>query len=121
MANLNDILREMAGQIEGVIALSVVGLDGITVVEHNPAGVDTDAFSASFAVIMNMVEKSINDLDEWGEFKDNLILIQSNKAWILTRLLKNRCFLVIAVTSDGNMRNVRLITGKYLDQLRTAL
>jgi predicted regulator of Ras-like GTPase activity (Roadblock/LC7/MglB family) len=121
MAKLNDILREMADQIEGLITLSVVGLDGLTVVEHNQARVNTDALSARFAMVMNMVGKSIDDLEEWGEFKENLILIQTSKAWILTRLLKNQCFLVIAVTREGNLRNVRLVAQKYAGQLWAAL
>ena len=121
MANLNEIFQEMADQIEGLIALSVVGMDGITVVEHNPAGVNTDAFSAMFAMVMNMVEKSINDLDEWGVFKDNLLLMQTSKGLILTRLLNNPYFLVIAVTQDGNIGNLRQVAKKYASQLRTAL
>ena len=121
MANLNDILREMADQMEGVITLSVVGPDGLTVAEHNQAGANTDAFSARFAMVMNMVGKSIDELEEWGEFKENLILIQTSKAWILTRLLKNQYFLCIAITRDGNLRNVRLVAQKYAVQLGAAL
>lgn len=49
----------MADELEGVIALSVAGPDGLKVIEHNPGGVDTDSFSARFAMVMNMVEKSI--------------------------------------------------------------
>jgi predicted regulator of Ras-like GTPase activity (Roadblock/LC7/MglB family) len=121
MTNLNEILQEMADHIEGLMALSVVGPDGLTVVEHNRAGVNTDAFSARFALVMNMVEKSIDDLEEWGEFQENLILIQTSKVWILTRLLKNQYFLVIAVTRKGNLRNVRLVAQKYAGPLRAAL
>ena len=121
MAKLNEILREMADQIEGLIALSVVGPDGLPVVAHNQAGVNTDAFAARFAMVMNMVGKSIDDLEEWGEFKENLILIQTSKAWIMTRMLKNQYFLAIAVTRQGNLRNVRLVAQKYASQLWAAL
>ena len=121
MANLNDILREIAVQIEGLIALSVVGPDGITVAEKNHAGFNTDAFSAKFGMVMNMVGESVEELEEWGEFKENLVLIRTSKAWILTLTLKNHYFLVIAVTHRGNLRNVRLLAKKYADQLRAAL
>ena len=121
MAKLNEILQEMADQIDGLIALSVVGRDGLTVAEHNNAGVNMDAFSARFAMVMNMVGESIDELEEWGEYKENLILIQTSKVWVLTRLLKKHFFLVIAVTREGNLRNVRLVAQKYADPLRAAL
>ena len=121
MADLSEILQEMAFQMEGVIALSVVGAGGLTLFEHNPRGVDMDAFSVRFATVMNMVEESIDELQEWGKFKDNLILVQTSNAWILTRWLKSRYFLCIALTHDGNLRDLRQVAQKYTSELRDAL
>ena len=121
MATLTDILQEMADHLDGVIAISVAGADGLTIAEHNPEGRNMDAFSARFAAAMNVVEKSINNLAEWGDFKKNLILIQTSQAWILVHLLKNPYFLGIAMGRDGNLRDLRLMAKKYARQLREAL
>lgn len=121
MAVLKDILQEMADQLEGVIALNVAALDGLTVAECNPVGRNMGAFSARFASVVSIIEESIRDLAEWGEFKSNLILVQTSEAWILVHLIKKPYFLAIATKRDGNLRNVRLVAKKYARQLRTAL
>ena len=117
MVRLNDILEEMAGKLNCVTAVSVVGMDGLTVAEYNPANVNFDAFSALFANSIKTVERSIRDLEEWGELEGTLILLKTDKAWILTHLLNNWFFLAIAVGRKEDLRNVRMVASQYADQL----
>ena len=71
MEVLNDILDEMAGQVDGLIATAVVGMDGISIAQHNPAGADLDALSAKFAMVMKLVEKSAAEL-KMGIFEESI-------------------------------------------------
>lgn len=65
MAGIKELLKEMAGEMDGVLAIQVTGMDGITIALHNPTGTDVEAFSAKFAMVMKLVEKSIDSLQEW--------------------------------------------------------
>jgi len=119
MAGLKDILKEMAGEMDGVIALGVIGMDGIAVATHNPTGTDMDAISAKFAMLMKLGEKSTNDIKTMGEFEENLA--QAKNAWILTRFLGKEYYMALVVSREETLGNVRLVAQKYADQLYQAI
>ncbi len=119
MAGIKDLLKEMASEMDGVLAIQVTGMDGITIALHNPTGTDVEAFSAKFAMVMKLVEKSIDSLQGMGDFEENLV--QSQNAWILTRFITPQYYVGIAVSRDGTLGNVRLVAQRYLDQLRKSL
>ncbi|MCI5210714.1 MAG: DUF4388 domain-containing protein, partial [Candidatus Electrothrix sp. ATG2] len=119
MAGIKELLKEMAGEMDGVLAIQVTGMDGITIALHNPTGTDVEAFSAKFAMVMKLVEKSVNSLQGMGDFEENLV--QSQNAWILTRFITPQYYVGIAVSRDGTLGNVRLVAQRYLDQLRKSL
>ena len=119
MAGLKEILKEMADEMDGVLSIQVTGMDGITIAVHNPTGADVDAFSAKFAMVMKLIDKSVDDLSNLGDFEENLV--QSQNAWILTRFVGDTYYVGIAVSRDGTLGNVRLVAGKYQDKLRKAL
>jgi CheY-like chemotaxis protein/predicted regulator of Ras-like GTPase activity (Roadblock/LC7/MglB family) len=119
MAGLKGTLQNMGQEIDGVIAVGVVGMDGITVAEHNPAGASTDSFSAKFTMVMKLVQRSINELRGLGELKEDLV--QTNKAWVLMRFVNEQYWLGIAVSRESTLGNVRLVANKYLKEVRQAL
>ncbi|MCI5221505.1 MAG: response regulator [Candidatus Electrothrix sp. AR4] len=119
MPGIKGLLKEMADEMDGVLAIQVTGMDGITIALHNPTGTDVEAFSAKFAMVMKLVEKSVNSLEGMGEFEENLV--QSQNAWILTRFITPQYYVGIAVSRDGTLGNVRLVAQRYLDKLRKAL
>ncbi|WPD24920.1 MAG: response regulator [Candidatus Electrothrix scaldis] len=119
MAGIKELLKEMAGEMDGVLAIQVTGMDGITIALHNPTGTDVEAFSAKFAMVMKLVEKSVDSLQGMGDFEENLV--QSQNAWILTRFITPQYYVGIAVSRDGTLGNVRLVAQRYLDQLRKSL
>ncbi len=119
MAGLKEILKEMADEMDGVLSLQVTGMDGITVAVHNPTGADVDAFSAKFAMVMKLIDRSVEGLNGLGEFEENLV--QSQNAWILTRFVGEQYYVGIVVSRDGTLGNVRLVAKKYQEKLRKAL
>ncbi len=119
MAGLKDILKEMADEMDGVLAIQITGMDGITIAMHNPTGTDVEAFSAKFAMVMKLVEKAVGSLQGMGDFEENLV--QSQNAWLLTRYVTPQYYVGIAVSRDGTLGNVRLVAQRYLEQLRRSL
>lgn len=119
MAGLKEILKEMADEMDGVLSVQVTGMDGITIAVHNPTGADVDAFSAKFAMVMKLIDKSVEGIGNLGDFEENLV--QSQNAWILTRFIGEQYYVGIVVSRDGTLGNVRLVAGKYQEKLRKAL
>ncbi len=119
MAGLKEILKEMADEMDGVLSIQVTGMDGITVAVHNPTGADVDAFSAKFAMVMKLIDRSVEGLNNLGDFEENLV--QSQNAWILTRFVGEQFYMGIVVSRDGTLGNVRLVAGKYQERLRKSL
>jgi CheY-like chemotaxis protein len=119
MAGLKEILKEMASEMDGVLAIQVTGMDGIAIAVHNPAGADVDAFSAKFAMVMKLIEKSVGDLKNLGDFEENLV--QTQNAWVLTRFVGAGYYMGIVVSREGTLGNVRLVAGKYQEKLRKSL
>jgi len=119
MAGLKETLKDMTDEMDGVIAVGVAGMDGITVAEHNPGGADMDAIAAKFAMLMKLGQRATADIKGMGEFEENLI--QSQNAWVLTRFLNKNYYLVIAVNREGTLGNARLVAKKYANRFRSAL
>ncbi|MBI9075896.1 MAG: hypothetical protein JEZ02_10825, partial [Desulfatibacillum sp.] len=114
VARLEGILKAMADQIEGVRVCAISGMDGIGLAEHNPKGVDTLAFGGKFAVVMQLIGKSAQDLNI-GRFQENLV--QTENAWVLTRFLSPEYYLVIAAGRESTVGNVRMVASKYSGEL----
>ncbi len=121
MAKLNDLLKEMAGEIPGFIATDVVGMDGISIAGYtaDPA-FNAEAASAQFALVMKLVQKTV-DMLKAGEFEDNLVT--TDKAYILTRMLGDGSY-YLGVAVDRNaasLGNLRMIARQYTDALWSAI
>ncbi|MCI5151147.1 MAG: response regulator, partial [Candidatus Electrothrix sp. MAN1_4] len=114
-----ELLEKIAGELDGVLAVQVIGLDGTTVALYNPTETDMKAFSINFTMVMKLIEKSVGSLQEMGEFEESLV--QSRNAWILTRFITPQHYVGIAVNREGTPGNVRLIARSYLDRLRRSL
>ncbi|MEN8258657.1 MAG: DUF4388 domain-containing protein [Thermodesulfobacteriota bacterium] len=119
MAGLKQLMKDISDEMDGVIAVGVVGMDGITVAAHNPTGVDMDIISAKFAMVMKLVERSVEDLSNLGNFEENLV--QTANSWLLTRFLDKQYYLACIVSRDGTLGNVRLVAKKYLEQVQRSL
>ncbi|MEN8141033.1 MAG: DUF4388 domain-containing protein [Thermodesulfobacteriota bacterium] len=119
MAGLKQLLKDISDEMDGVIAVGVVGMDGITVAAHNPTGVDMDVISAKFAMVMKLVERSVGDLGSLGNFEENLV--QTANSWVLTRFLDKQYYFATIVSRDGTLGNIRLVAKKYIEQVQRAL
>jgi CheY-like chemotaxis protein/predicted regulator of Ras-like GTPase activity (Roadblock/LC7/MglB family) len=116
---IKDVLWRMADEMDGVLAIQVTGMDGVTMALHNPTGTDVESFSVKFAMVMKLVRKSVKSLKGMGDFEENLV--RSRNAWILTRFVTPRYYVGIVVSRDGTLGNVRLVVRRYIDQLRRSL
>lgn len=107
MAISKDVLKSLNSDVEGLQVASIFGSDGLPLIINNPGRLDVDAFSAKFAMVSKLVTKTVKDLSE-GVVEE--ILVEEDKGWILVRPIgKSGLFMIIAVSSEATLGNLRLV------------
>ena len=121
MTKLNDLLKEMAGEIPGFISADVVGMDGLSVAHHAvDSGFNAESACAQFALLMKLVQKSVDQLGA-GTVEDNLVT--GKKTYVLSRFLGDKSYYMeVAVDKEmSSLGNVRLMMRQYADDLWDAI
>ena len=120
MANLNELLKEMADEIPGLITISVVGMDGLGIAHHSTSNeIDIESTNAQFAMVMKLVQKSTDQLNDVME--DGLLTVEDT--YVMMRFLGDSSFFlgITADASNATLGNVRLITRQYSDAIWEAI
>ncbi len=121
MAKLDDILKEMSGEVTGYFASGLVGLDGINIAAHTSnKAADPETMSAQMTMLLKLVDTSVAKLGA-GVIEDNLTTTEN--AYILARFLPGKqYYLALAANrKTGNLGNMRLISKMYAERLSKAM
>jgi len=121
MVNLNDMLKEMSGEVTGYISASLVGVDGLILASDiSNSAEDQEAFGAQMTTLLKLVNASVEKLGA-GIVEDNLTTTEN--AYLLMRLLPDKqYFLILTVNrKTGNLGNMRLITKIYSERFSKAM
>lgn len=121
MADLNELLREMASEIPGFVAADLAGMDGVSIGRHsvNPS-FNADAAAAQLAMVLKLVQKTTDQL-KIGDMED--ILITTRNGYVVARFLGDATYyLGVAVDRQtATLGNVRLMTQQYAEGLWNAV
>jgi predicted regulator of Ras-like GTPase activity (Roadblock/LC7/MglB family)/response regulator of citrate/malate metabolism len=110
-----DVLTVLNRDIEGLLAASIFGRDGIPILIENPGKLDVDGFSAKFAMVSALANKSIKELSG-GKVTE--ILVEEENGWVLVRPMeKAGTFLIVAVSSRATLGNVRFVAKRLVAEL----
>lgn len=110
-----DVLTVLNRDIEGLLAATIFGRDGIPILVENPGELDVDGFSAKFAMVSALVNKTIKELSG-GKVTE--ILVEEENGWILVRPMeKAGTFLIVAVSSRATLGNVRFVAKRLVAEL----
>ena len=121
MINLDDILKEMSGEVSGYIASSLMGLDGLMIAsDAGKNAIDQETFGAQLTVLLKLVNVSVEKLGA-GVVEDNLTTTES--AYILLRFLPDKQYYlcITAGRKTSNLGNMRLMSKIYSDRLSKAM
>lgn len=118
--NMRDILTELGEQVPGFIAASVVGMDGLGIVQHTAANVNVEAINAQLTLLVKLVDTSVNKLAA-GELED--YLLTTERAYLLLRFLEEgEYYLGIAALRDrSNLGSLRLNSRIYTRRVNQAM
>lgn len=120
MAQLDDLLKKMSGEVNGFIAAAVVGMDGLSIAQHAKGKVDPDAISAQMTLLLKLVDTSTAKLNA-GAVEDDLVTTESS--YILMRYLPEKHYYlgIAADRKSGNLGNLRLMSKMYAGQVAKAM
>jgi predicted regulator of Ras-like GTPase activity (Roadblock/LC7/MglB family) len=121
MSNLDDILKELSGQITGYVACALVGLDGLNIASHaSTSATDPEAISAQLTMLIKLVDLSAEKMGV-GSIEDNLTT--TDTTFILMRFLPGRQYYlcVAANRKAGNLGNMRMISKIFAERLSKAM
>lgn len=118
MAKLDDVLKEMSGEVTGYVASAIVGIDGINVASYSKVkGVDPDAISSQMTMLLKLVDGSLEKL-ACGTLDDNLTT--TDAAYLLMRFLPGNKQFYLGMAADrktGNLGNMRLICKMFTERI----
>ncbi len=118
---LDNVLKEMSEQVEGFMAASVVGMDGIGIAEYTKSKkVNPEAVNAQMALLTKLVSTTSDKLNA-GSVEDELLTTEN--AYVLIRMLRDRNYFLglAADRKSAQLGNMRLISRLYAERASKAL
>jgi len=118
--NINDILKELGGQVPGFVGASVTGMDGLGIAAHNEGPVNSEAMSAQMTLLIKLVDTSVTKLQA-GTMDHGLLTTE--KAYLVWRFLsdKNYYLGIAADRSAANLGSMLLMSRVYADRVDKAM
>lgn len=113
---MDDLLNEMSGEMNGLLAATVAGIDGINVAQYTNGKIDLDSVTAQLTVFIKLVATSAEKA-KMGEFDD--LIIQTDKEFVMSIFLPgdNQHYLTCIVDrKSGSLGNMRLISKIYSER-----
>jgi predicted regulator of Ras-like GTPase activity (Roadblock/LC7/MglB family) len=100
-------LEGVVNQVEGALACSVMGFDGISVETHQAGTVDDVELSSTWVEYANLLSqvKNATELLKTGGLSE--VSISTEKITTLMRLVSDDYFLVLALKPEGNYGKAR--------------
>jgi predicted regulator of Ras-like GTPase activity (Roadblock/LC7/MglB family) len=120
MAVLDDVLKQLSGDVNGYLASVVAGMDGLTIAQDARGKMNPETIAAQMTLLIKLVDTSAAKL-KVGEVEDDLLT--TDNAYVLMRYLPDKhYFLGVAVDrKTSNLGNLRLMARIYSDRIAKAI
>jgi len=117
---IKDILNEMAGEIDNLVATGVQGMDGVELASLSPVNASTQQFAARFAMVMKLEMNICRELgDQFGDLEENIM--QTENVFVYTCMLGPHYYLGVAISKEGTLGMVRMVAQKYAPKFKAEL
>jgi predicted regulator of Ras-like GTPase activity (Roadblock/LC7/MglB family) len=101
MAEIGELLQDMAQRIPGFLYCDVVGVDGISIGGMAQQGFDGSAASAYFGNVMQETKRALDAIGVGADALDD-VLFTTDKAYIFMRVINGDFFLLAASEALGS-------------------
>lgn len=113
----NDVLAALRDRVDGALAVSLIGLDGIPIASLNGGGVPLDVFGAEFGGFIKQIrpnsELDTGDIRQFSLVTDKYITFLS--------AVTPEYFVLLVLNADGNYGRARFELAKARELLRDEL
>jgi predicted regulator of Ras-like GTPase activity (Roadblock/LC7/MglB family) len=118
--NIQDILKELAGQVPGFMTAAIVGMDGLGIADYSVGDVDAESISAQLTLLLKLVDTTVTKLTN-DEVEDYLLTTEN--AYLLAWHLEDKQYFLglIADRRTGRLGNMFLNGRLYASRLYEAL
>lgn len=118
--NIQDILKELGGQVPGFMTAAVVGMDGLGIADYTVSNADTEAVNAQMTLLVKLVDTTVTKLT--GDEVEDYLLTTDN-AYLLVRFLEDKQYYLglVADKRNGKLGNMRLNSRLYGERVSKAL
>jgi predicted regulator of Ras-like GTPase activity (Roadblock/LC7/MglB family) len=113
-----QILTAILERVEGAVAISLIGLDGIAVESVNPRGVALDSMGAELGGFVKSIRISSSDLDS-GDVQQ-LTVVTDRYAMFLAAVT-HEYFVLLVIDATGNYGRARFELTRARQPLRAEL
>src|SRR5512139_3148690 len=103
-------LESVVNQVDGAVACSIMGFDGISVETHQKGSIDDDVdLQNTWVEFANVLSQAKNaaELLKTGDITE--LSINTDKVITLMRMVSPEYFLVLALKPDGNYGKARYV------------
>ena len=113
-----EVLRELADRVDGTLAVSLIGLDGIAVETVNLGGVALEAMGAEFGGFVKSVRVTNTELDT-GEILQFSLVTEKYIAFLSA--VTSEYYVLLVLRPDGNYGRARYELARAKHLLRDEL
>jgi predicted regulator of Ras-like GTPase activity (Roadblock/LC7/MglB family) len=113
-----EALSGIRDRVEGTLALSIVGLDGIAVQSINDGGVPLDSIGAEFGGFVKNIRVTNTELNA-GEVHQFTVV--TDQYVIFLSRITPEYFMLLVLSADGNYGRARFELARARQQLRDEL
>jgi predicted regulator of Ras-like GTPase activity (Roadblock/LC7/MglB family) len=112
------VLQELADHVEGTLAVSLIGLDGIPIETINHAAIPLDVIGAEFGGFIKSIRLSNTDLNT-GEVEQFSLVTEKYITFLSS--VTAEYFVLLVLRPDGNYGRARFELAKAKHLLREEL
>lgn len=102
-------LESVVNQVDGALACSIMGYDGIAVETHQAKGSEELELSSAWVEYANLLTQLKNSTDVLKTGSVSEVSINSDKVVTLMRMVTPEYFLVLALKPEGNYGKGRYV------------
>lgn len=113
-------LEAVCGQVEGAVACSIMGFNGLPVDSHRVSelAVDLDGLWVEYSSLFGQIQRAAETM-QGGVVKE--VAIHTDRLSTLARMINHEYFLVLALSPDGNIGKGRFALRIIAPQLAPEL
>ena len=118
MLVFREVLENLQNRVDGTLAVTLIGLDGIPIESINEGGIPLDVVSAEFTNFLKSIQVAHHDIDT-GEVQH--VTVMTDRYLIILSVVTSEYLILMVMSPGGNHGKARFELRKAKFALRDEL